>query len=219
MKTLLSLLLLYCVFALSSCFDTEENRTPPVLKNLVVEFADYDPATEFAGDFTFRDNFERMFFEFGYRGSADPGDLVAEFAYIVKEDALLKAPCDGIITRLEKRSDGDYYIIIQSKKNSHWFTQVDHVLNVTVKKGDEVKAGDVLGNPGNWNNSVGLGVVELSVINDKENKNYCPFSYFDPVLRPSYEAKVQKLMDDWEDYKGDENIYSDFCIDLVYDVN
>ncbi len=216
MKTsfFITLLLSICVF--NSCKE-EVDATPPVLKNLLIEFADYDPATQTAGDFTFLNNFDQMFYQFGYRSGPTLDDLGAEFGYIIKEDALVKAPCDGIITRLTLRDDGDYNIIIKNQENSIWFTQVDHLLNVVVEQGDRVTAGQVLGNPGFWDNVSGLGVVELSVINDEERRNYCPFSFFDPATRATYEAKVQKLMDDWEAFKGDDTIYDKICVEDWYD--
>lgn len=201
----------------SACDENQVDRTPPVLKNLLVNFADYDPANQTAGDFTFRDNFERMFYEFGYRSGPSLDDLGAEFGYIIKEDATIMAPCDGIITRLSIREDGDYNMIIKTHQNSVWFTQVDHLLNVKVKEGDRITAGQILGNPGFWDNVSGLGVVELSVINDEERRNYCPLSFFEPALQSTYQTKLQKLMDDWEAFKGDQSIYEQICKSEYYD--
>lgn len=78
---------------------------------------------------------------------------------------------------------------------------MDHIKNITVQEGDRLTSGEFIGNPGNWNNAPGLGRVELSVINDQERRNYCPFFVFDPALKSMYEAKVQQLMTDWETFK------------------
>lgn len=217
MKSLSVFVIYLSALVLVSCEKNEVDRKPPALKNLVVEFGEYDPESQTAGDFTFRDNFERMFYEFGYRSGPTLDDLGAEFGYIIREDAQLLAPCDGIVTRLRLRDDGDYNLIIKNDESSVWFTQVDHLLNVVVKEGDRVTAGQVLGNPGFWDSISGLGVVELSVINDEERRNYCPLSFFEPDLRATYESKVQRLMDDWESFKKDTTIYGAICIDDWYD--
>ena len=52
-----------------------------------------------------------------------------------------------------------------------WYVQYDHVLNLTVTRGDRVAAGDVLETVGSSN------FVEVSVENNYERLTYCPFDY------------------------------------------
>lgn len=77
---------------------------------------------------------------------------------------------------------------------------------------DVVTAGHVLGNPGTWDSFVGR--VEIQIILTSEDESVCPFLYFDPVTKADYEGKVSQLIDDWENYKGNPQIYSeeDFLI-------
>ncbi|MGK7395713.1 MAG: hypothetical protein ACNS62_14130 [Candidatus Cyclobacteriaceae bacterium M3_2C_046] len=203
------------IMLISACAENDENqvdnvdREPPLLKNLIVTFDNYDPDTQTAGDFIFQSNYNKMFLEFGALAQGPDGPkILPTFEYILDENALVLAPCDGLITRLDFRYDSqDYSMIIKNQKNSIWFVNVDHIKNITVQEGDRLAAGEVIGNPGNWNNAPGLGRVELSVINDEERRNYCPFSFFDPALKSAYEAKVLQLMTDWETFKNDFTIY------------
>ncbi len=207
----------YCaiIMLISACAEHDENqggdvdREPPVLKNLIVSFEDYDPATQTAGDFIFQSNYNKMFLEFGAVVQGPDGPkILPTFEYILDENAQVLAPCDGLITRLYFRDDSqDYSMIIKNQENSTWFVNLDHIKNITVQEGDRLTAREVIGNPGNWNNAPGLGRVELSVINDEERRNYCPFYVFDPALKSIYEAKVLQLMTDWETFKNDLTIY------------
>ena len=185
-----------------------KDDTPPVLKNLIVSFGDYDSGTGRAGDFVFDANEEKVFLEFNAVVDSPEGPkLLPTFEYIVAEDATIYSPVNGEVVRFVFQDDTqDYEISISKNGNAVYTVTIDHITNIVVAKGDKVAPGDVLGNPGTRGG--GLGRTELMITNDG-NKAYCPFVYFDETLRGQFEEDVVQLMSDWETFKGDDTIYDE----------
>jgi hypothetical protein len=182
---------------------------PPTLKNLIIDFGDYDPITMRAGAFIFKENEDKVFLEFGAEvgGSGEGTKILPTFEYRVAPDANVYSPCDGFITRMffQERTN-DYEIGIRTNALSIYTVAIDHITNLTVSVGSFVRAGDIIGNPGTWQE--GLGRTELS-INVGAGGHYAPFLFFDPTLREEYENKVWQFMNDWEEFKGDQTIYDE----------
>ncbi len=180
-----------------------------VLKNLLVDFAPWDPETDTAGAFIFRTNFDKVFFEFGAVVTGPDGPkTLSTFEYIVDEDADLYAPMDAkvnLITYQEDSSDYEIHLKIPNS-DSQMTLGIDHVLNPTVAVGDVVSAGDVIGNPGTWSTE-GFGRTEIEIFGD--GAMHCAFEFFDTDLQVEYEAKVTQMMSDWETFKGDDAIYDE----------
>ncbi len=76
--------------------------------------------------------------------------------------------------------------------------------NFTKSEGDTVTAGEVLGIPGTWDDT--LGRVEIDVWS---GVHHCPFTYFDEDLKTQYENKIWKLMEDWETYRYIDTEYDE----------
>jgi len=182
------------------------DTTPPVLKNLVVNFAPYDAATGRAGDFIFIAQPDKVFDEFGADSTDEQGNpkKLPTFEYKVDPESDLTSPIDGVISQVEYQDEtADYSIVIRPTANSTWMVNIDHATNVTVVDGDTVTAGQIVGNPGPWDEN--FGRTELMVVDGATY--YCPFDVFDDDLKDEYEGKVTRLMNDWEDFKGDDTIY------------
>ena len=90
---------------------------------------------------------------------------------------------------------------------------IDHVKNPTVAADDVVIAGQVLGNPGTWD--IYVGRVEIQIILTMEGESVCPFLYFDPATRADYESNVSQLIEDWETYKYNSQIYREEDFPIV----
>jgi hypothetical protein len=99
----------------------------------------------------------------------------------------------------------DFSVTIIPTGASNWLINYDHVLSVSVSEGDSVAIGDSIGDVGNWFG--GVGRTEIQVINQTNNLSYCPFLVFDADLSAEYQNKITQLMNDWEDYEGDPDIY------------
>ncbi len=175
---------------LSGCKDSKQDKTPPVLRNLVVDIGVQGgvPAGDFIPSAT-----HKHFLEFGaivLDGEGQPKALPT-FEYRVAESAEVRSPLDGVVTRVHFQADSnDYVIWIRPKKNSRWLVEIDHVRDVQIAQGDNVSAGQILGTPGTWGG--GLGRVELMVNNG--DTHVCPFNVFDPTLIDDYRARVTALM-------------------------
>jgi len=192
---------------------------PPVLKNLGVDFAAYDPSTGSAGAFVFTDSEEKVFFEFGAVVQGPEGQKVLPtFEYIVSSEANVYAVCDGIVLETRYQEDTqDYEVIISPAVGSPWRVSQDHIRDIRVSQGDKVKAGDVLGKPGTW--SDGLGRTEIMVFKEQffgEPRAYAPFRFFDPELSQEYQQKVWRLMEDWENFKNDPTVYNQEAMTEFY---
>jgi len=175
-----------------------------VLNNLIVDIERYDPVTGRAGAFKFHGGLEYVFLEFGH--VTDEGKTLPTFEYIVDSSANVYAPMDGVIGRVDYQTDSsDYEITMNVDDNTQQMTiGFDHILNPQVVVGQFVSTGDVIGNPGthSWD---GYGRVELEIYGD--NYMHCPFEYFNADLNNEYQQKVWDLMDDWEDFRGMDNLY------------
>lgn len=219
----------------------------PVLENLGVNFGPWNPETNMAGDFLFTNDatppgeesnpdFNRVFFEF-------PG--IGGWTYYLPADTNILAVSDGVVEAVcyQKTPYAEDYSItvvphgtppegvVRNKvcdivrgslrEGTRWMISYDHVVDVRVRVGDVVEAGDVLGKPvkNYWNTSLGFWEIEGPMRNrqfrDSSGKDrweqtwFCPVSFLEPSLRPKYEARVTQLMRDWETFKGDADIYNE----------
>ncbi|MBY9020961.1 MAG: hypothetical protein KGD67_07875 [Candidatus Lokiarchaeota archaeon] len=180
----------------------------PTLKNLLVEFGDWDPLTNRSGSFLFIESQEKVFLEFGAQVESPSGPkLLPTFEYRVLANSNVYAPCDGFITYMRFQEDtNDYEIFIAPNALSWVKVSVDHISNPQFSFGQFVRAGDILGNPGPWGD--GLGRVEL-MVNYGDGGHYAPFAFFDPVLKETYETLVWEHMKDWEDFINNSSLYDE----------
>jgi hypothetical protein len=209
---LISFLWLICLL-ITSCKKDEVVSTksePFIISNLGVTFGPYDPQTGMAGDFIFAPYFGKPFLEFGAvvsTGTGEPKSLPT-FEYYLRKDAYVFAIAPGKVVRFILQDDtDDYGFGAVSTKDSDFEVCYDHVLNPLVKEGDIIQPGDTLGNPGNWNASVGR--FEIMVNNNRTKYSYCPFCFFDQELIEAYQNKVNQLMIDYEIYRADTTIYDE----------
>jgi hypothetical protein len=155
-------------------------------------------------------------FNFDILGDRDPifvfGDILTgtqlnpTFEYYLVEGSTIIAPVNGTVNDVGYRADTeDYSIVIIPEGASSWWVVLDHVLNPVVSADETVSAGDTLGVAGTW--ELGQGRTELQVINNDTGLSYCPFDYFDSESSTTVEGEVTDLMNSWEEYKGDTDIY------------
>ena len=188
----------------------DEQPEPFFISNLGVTFAPWNPTDNTAGDFLFVPTMQKIFLEFGAVVGDGQGGTKAlpTFEYYLKKDAEVFAIAAGEVARFVYQEDTeDWEIGVSFAPGSGWYIGYDHILSPTVGMGDRVQAGDILGNPGTWNAQVGR--FEIMINNDATGYSYCPFHVFDPALAEEYRGKVLQLMQDWEAYKGNPNIYDE----------
>jgi len=93
----------------------------------------------------------------------------------------------------------DYEIHIAPTGNSIWAVIYDHIVNPTVSKGDEVNAGDILGQAGVWG-FVGGGVeasrteLQINKYGDGE-LSFCPLDFGTDEFNSLHNSMFQEFVD------------------------
>lgn len=186
----------------------------PVLKNLGISIEAWNKETNRAGDFTFtkklvfNDGFinnEKVFAEFGaFEHEINNPSRSIEYWFFLSPGTKVRAPVDGVagLSFIEHTKDWGVNIKIPQ---SEFIVSFEHLMNLTVKNGDTVKAGDVIGDaaPRNFFGE-NLSFTELAVWTGGRGGifKYCPFDFLDDPLKPLYEAKLNQLTKDWEEFIG-----------------
>jgi len=201
----------------------EETATDnkPVLKNLAVNMGPWDRQTNRAGDLVFskkllfNDRFinnEKVFLEFGeFDHLINNPDRSVEYWWFLSPGTKVRAPVNGVVSVGFIEHTKDWGVNIaqgwtswKAPTGSKWIIGQEHLVNLVVKDGDIVKAGDIIGEasprqfPGE-----DFGFTELSVWTGGATIiKYCPFEFLDESLKPVYEEKINQLAKDWEQFIG-----------------
>lgn len=246
-KLVLSVIVLIIALMLSACGDgdnkkqnsmngsnpdqqasaTKNSKTP--IENLGFELKAYDEATGKAGDmlFTKEPIYEKVLMNV-YGGSfveqrADDDDKGGspQISFLLPLGTKLTAISSGTVFDIKELYSGDFSVQIDVG-NPDIYVEMEHVTNVTVKKGDKIKAGDVVAevSPHNSKNNAGLGLFEVGILHpsrtpDTLPEHWCFFQYLDPKVKSSIENKIKTFYKDWESYKGDESIYDEASMPVV----
>lgn len=119
------------------------------IKSLGVDLGTYDPATNKAGDFVFTKeklSFDRLFFDYGFEvpaNSAGPAKKNPQPTFIVPLGTKVRSLVDGEVFDVPKLYSNDYSVMVKGKGSDLIF-ETEHVINVKVKKGDKVTAGQII---------------------------------------------------------------------------
>lgn len=195
----------------------DSKKSEAKIKHLGINLDTYDPATNKAGDFTFTKQsltFNRLFFDFGYvvpASSAGPEKKNPQPTFILPLGTKVYALVDGEVFDVPKLYSNDYSVMVKGE-NSELIFETEHVINVKVKKGDKVKAGDVIAEVSDYDakNYAGLGLVEIGVLKGGNPPSHlCPFDYLDESIKDSTLKKITALQKSWESYLGDSSIYDE----------
>lgn len=97
--------------------------------------------------------------------------------------------------------------------NSKYIYETEHIINPTVKIGDKVKAGQVIGEVSTHDSQYhpGFGIMEIGILtsNGTEAQHICPFHYLDPSVKEEIQAKILNIHKTWSEYIGIPNLYDD----------
>lgn len=198
--------------------DIQATSTPsgsiPVLKNLGVNFGEWNPATNRAGDFLFMQGTfdEQIIVPFGYLVINDNGaKRLPEMTFILPVGTPVVSPIDGIVFNINTIEwSQDYAVHLKTDKDEEWMVSFEHLINLRVSMGDRISAGQVVGEAAPWNS--GTGFAEIVVWKGGQSESdilkHCPFDALEDELKPSYAEKISSLVADWEKFKG-KNIYEE----------
>ncbi|MDZ4260401.1 MAG: hypothetical protein U1A25_01940 [Candidatus Sungbacteria bacterium] len=204
--------------------DGKLDQKEPKIEHIGVEIDFYNKQTNKAGDFVF-DTFTyprsselyrtKIFHDFG-ESALKPDGIVQqapELTYIVPLGTKVRATTDGIITHITQQPEGDTEFVITKPESPLWIFGYDHVINPTIKKGDRVVVGQILGEASNydqWLRGDGYGLFEVSVVYTNTGyTGHCPFMYLDESVKQDYLNKIKALYASWEEYTGNSLLYDE----------
>jgi prepilin-type N-terminal cleavage/methylation domain-containing protein len=187
------------------------------IKHLGVNLDYYNPATNKAGDFVFtkeKIEFSRLFSEYGFTvpaNSVGPEKKNPQPTFILPLGSKVYSLVDGEVYDVPKLYSNDYSIQVQGEGSDLMF-ETEHVINVLVKKGDKVKAGDVIAEVSDYsvNGYAGMGLVEIGVlVGGNPPSHICPFDYLDESIKDETLKKITAFQKSWEEYLGDDTLYDE----------
>jgi len=192
------------------------------IKNIGINLDYYDPQTNKAGDFEFTQykfaegSVDSIFLEYGRR---EPNNSVEGISdrynpqptFLAPLGTKIRALIDGTVVNVPKLYSNDYSVHMQGEGSDYIF-ETEHVINVKVKKGDKVKAGQVIAEISDYNGDKlgGLGLFEIGVlVPGNPPKHVCTFDYLDDSIRDETLKKITALQKSWEEYRGDPTIHDE----------
>src|SRR3990167_908128 len=191
------------------------------IKHLGVNLDYYDSATNKAGDFEFTkakftSGIQLLFTDYAYvisgaNTSTGQDKANPQPTFILPLGSKVYSLIDGEVFDVPKLYSNDYSVMVQGE-GSELIFETEHVINVKVKKGDKVKAGDVIAEVSDYSahGYDGLGLVEIGVLKGGNPPfHLCPFDYLDDSIKDETIKKINALKKSWEQYRGDTSLYDE----------
>lgn len=198
--------------------ETSKKTGDLVLYNIGVNLEEYNPATNKAGDFLFTKTigdhyYNKALLEFGAELTGPSGtDIMPHPTYFLPRGTKVFSPVDGKVEDVRfQTGSNDYELVIVPNGFSNWRISLDHIINVSAKKGDIIKTGNIVGQVAPSNSSAippELGWAELQVW--KESSSFwrremlatCPFLLLEESIKQGISVKITELAKDWESFLG-----------------
>jgi len=182
----------------SNTADGNSDEADIALQNIGLQsIEDVDVTTQAVREYG--SNGLKGFYVFGDKLSG--GRLNPNFEYAsLRSGTKVVSAIDGVVGFIKQQSDSnDFEVFIQPKDGSMWTIGYDHITNVTVKKGDTVRSGDVIGEPAVQNN--GLLRFELQINKDENGvtTHYCPSALLASSVRDKYLNELATMQNKWEE--------------------
>lgn len=197
---------------------TSESTTESgFIKSLPVAFGAYDATTGKAGDFDFNagdPTFNQIIIDYGYEipaNSLGPAKSNPQPTLYLPLGTDVLSMVDGIVFDVPKLYSNDYSVMVQVQGSDLIF-ETEHVINLKVKKGDKVKAGQLIAQVSDYDehNTPGLGLVEIGVLMGGNSPSHvCPSDYFHDSVKEKLSKQITDLHVAWETFKGDSTIYDE----------
>lgn len=198
---------------------------PVKIKSMPIDIGYFNPATGKAGDIVFpQDKFpegamQLVFTEYGYQvpgNSANGGQpkLNPQPTFIAPLGTKVRSIVDGTVVSIPQLYSNDFSIHVQGQGSDLIF-ETEHVINVKVKVGDKVTAGQVIAEVSDYDakNYNGLGLVEIGVLKGGNPPSHvCTFDYLDDSIKEETLKRITALKKAWEEFRGDPNAYDESAV-------
>src|SRR3989338_3062473 len=147
---------------------TDPNKPPLKLKTIGVNLGHYDSDTNRAGDFVFTKadmTIGQIFSPYGFVISGSVTDtgqdkVSPQVEFRVPMGTKVRSLVDGVVVAVPELYSGDYSVHVAASEDGQWRYETEHVINVRVKVGDRVTAGQIIAevSPHDKENYDGLGL-------------------------------------------------------------
>lgn len=193
-----------------------ETQPPLLLGSVGFNFADYNPATGKAGDIVFTKTklpFDMIYGVFGQqdpRSPNDPSKRNPQPTVILPIGTKVLSLVTGEVVEVKQLYSGDMTVWVAKDKNSTYFYETEHIKNPTVKVGDKVTAGQIIGEVSDYDsqNNPGFGLIEIGILHSRTDggapEHLCPLNYLDPKIKDKTLSSLTKLYSAWNQYLGKE---------------
>lgn len=193
--------------------------SPPLrLGSIGITLGAYDPATDRMGDLVLSSGqlgLGRVFMDYGF--------LITETAtgrpkrnpqptFIAPMGTKVRALATGVVVAIPKLYSGDYSVMVAKDRASQFRYETEHVINVRVKVGQRVKAGQIVAevSPHSSSSNGGLGLFEIGILSGgNPPKHPCPFAYLEPKIRATIQRHLRSLYREFERIRGDTTLYDE----------
>lgn len=208
-------------FPISPTTTSNEDTPPLLLKSIGINLDYYDLKTGRAGDFLFTKQklqFNRLFMGYGFvipgtQASFGQDKSNPQPTFIVPLGTPVLSLVDGVVANIPTLWSGDYSIQITTDGTlQKWVYEIEHVVNLKVKVGDKVKAGQEIAEVGSFDRGTpqGYGAVEIGILKGGNPPSHvCPFVYLDESIKADTLKKITAFFKSWEEYIGDQTLYNE----------
>lgn len=199
------------ITSVSSKAQSPQNTDEPPLKlkSIGVNFEDFKFTKENL-------QFNRLFMPYGFVIPASPdypSKKNPQPTFILPLGTKVRSLVDGVVVDIPTVWSGDFSVMVGTgDEQSPWRYETEHVINVVVKKGDKVKAGQVIAEVSDFDKSAppGFGAVEIGILKGgNPPQHICPFAYLDDSIKMETFAKMNTFFKSWEEYVGDQSLYDE----------
>lgn len=186
-----------------------QNEPPLKLKSLGVNFEDFKFTKS-------KLQFNRLFMDYGFyipAGPDNPGKSNPQPTYILPLGTKVRSLVDGVVVDIPTLWSGDFSVMVgDGDDQSPWRYETEHVINVIVKVGDKIKAGQVVAEVSDFDKGAppGFGAVEIGILKGGQTPEHiCPFAYLDESIKEETFRKMEDFFKSWEEYVGDQTLYDE----------
>lgn len=132
-----------------------------------------------------------------------------EFAGLDKPITLISA-IDGIVAFIQEQPETkDNEVFLQTKDKSIWVIGYDHVTDLQVTKGQQIKVGDVIGKAAVQNNGVYRYELQINKEVNGVTTYYCPTDLLSENTKATTIAAMEQMVSDWNTFMG-QKVYGTY---------